>query len=176
MGLPELKTRFEETPVRICGFPETSRASDAVPASPCYSSFSEDHSPSRLKVPASPLSAALREAQRKALVSKPPGLRSLNIGKSRAFAHNGMRKSSSMQQLALLAEEQETQPLNMRSGSCSVLHPKSVSPSGSNPISIPTPRWVAACIALVSISGLCLFSMHTPRLQRLLPLSVIAVL
>jgi hypothetical protein len=103
-------------------------------------SFSDGQSPSRLKVPASPLSAALREAQRKAVVSKPPGLQGLRIGKSRTF-NGGMRKSCSSGQLQSLAEEREMQTLGLRSGSCVFGHDStSPSPSHSNPISIPTPR------------------------------------
>jgi hypothetical protein len=140
LALPDSNAQTCLSPLRVCGF-EMHGHGDTSPNG-CYHSpsFSDGQSPSRLKVPASPLSAALREAQRKAVVSKPPGLQGLRIGKSRTF-NGGMRKSCSSGQLQSLAEEREMQSLGLRSGSCVFGRDStSPSPSHSNPISIPTPR------------------------------------
>lgn len=129
------------TPVRICGFEAAS--SDVSPShSQCSTSFSEGYSPSRLKVPASPLSAALRENARMASIVQRPGLPSLKIGKTRTFAAPTLRKSTSCQQLQSLAEEQEGQSLGLRSGSCTFRRSDSSShsPAASTPRPIPTPR------------------------------------
>lgn len=128
------------TPVRVCGFEAAS--SDVSPSnSQCSTSFSEGYSPSRLKVPASPLSAALRENARMASIVQRPGLPSLKIGKTRAFAAPTLRKSTSCQQLQSLAEEQEGSSLGLRSGSCTFRRSESShSPAASTPRPIPTPR------------------------------------
>ena len=141
LALPDSDAQTCLSPLRVCGF-EMHGHGDTSPNGCHHSpSCSDGQSPSPLKVPASPLSAALREAQKKAVISRPPpGLRSLNIGKSRTF-NGGMRKSCSSGQLQSLAEEREMQTLGLRSGSCVFGHDStSPSPSHSNPISIPTPR------------------------------------
>ena len=142
LALPDYDAQTCLSPVRVCGF--ATAHSDTSPHDCHHSpSFSDGHSPSHLKVPASPLSAALRGAQRRAVITRPPGgLKGLNIGKSRTF-NVGMRKSCSSGQLQSLAEEREMQSLGLRSGSCVFgldSTSPSPSPSHSNPISIPTPR------------------------------------
>ena len=139
LAMPECDAQACLSPVRVCGFVCSPRHGETSPNDSHYSpSFSDGHSPR--KVPESPLSAALREAQKTAVISRPPGLRSLNIGKSRTF-NGGMRKSCSSGQLQSLAEEREMQSLGLRAESCVFRRDStSPSPSHSNPISIPTPR------------------------------------